>query len=554
MQEKPDCPLSAFRKRSKELETHVDTPAMLVVRSARGPRRPRKWRWVIAFITAALFVAAVCCWIVIKRAEPILRTRVIETLSARFKSRVDLAEIHVSIYQGLHVEGKGLKIYGVSDPNPSEPGVQPLLQIGEFQFSSSVRSLFREPMRVDTVFVNGLTMNIPPKHHRQQMARFRQRGGKMSIAVTHFVCTGTKIIVNTEREGKLPLEFDISGLKMNDIGPSRPLQFESTLVNPKPVGNIYSSGFFGPINENSPRDSAVAGYYWFTNADLGTFKGIGGILSSRGQYGGTLGRIEVTGHTDTPDFHLSISGHKVPLQTDFHAIVDATDGDTYLQPVNARVLNSSFTASGKIVRMKDPPGRDIELDVTLGNANIQDLLTLGVRTEPPIMTGAVQMRSSLSLKPGANDLSDRLTLSGSFRVPDAHFSNPKVQTRVDALSLRGRGKPKLLQNAAEIVVPADMHGVFNLQHGILKFSSLQFQVPGTQAAMTGRYSLDGKTFDFHGLLRLDAKLSQTTSGWKSILLKPIDPFFHKNGAGAEIPFKLTGTKSEPHFGLDLFHK
>ena len=142
---------------------------MLVVRSARGPRRPRKWRWVIAFITAALIVAAVCCWIVIKRAEPILRTRVIETLSARFKSRVDLAEIHVSIYQGLHVEGKGLKIYGVTDPNPSEPGVQPLLQIGEFQFSSSVRSLFREPMRVDTVFVNGLTMNIPPKNHRQQM-------------------------------------------------------------------------------------------------------------------------------------------------------------------------------------------------------------------------------------------------------------------------------------------------------------------------------------------------------------------------------------------------
>jgi len=170
------------------------------------------------------------------------------------------------------------------------------------------------------------------------------------------------------------------------------------------------------------------------------------------------------------------------------------------------------------------------------------------------MSGAVQMKSSLSLKPGADDISDRLHLSGSFRIPDAHFSNAKVQTKIDALSLRGRGKPKLLQDAAEIVVPADLHGVFNLQHGILKFSSLQFQVPGTQAAMTGRYSLDGKTFDFRGVLRLDAKLSETTSGWKSILLKPIDPFFHKHGAGAEIPFKLTGTKSEPHFGLDLFHK
>ena len=93
-----------------------------------------------------------------------------------------------------------------------------------------------------------------------------------------------------------------------------------------------------------------------------------------------------------------------------------------------------------------------------------------------------------------------------------------------------------------------------LRDGILTFDSLHFQVPGTDANMTGRYSLDGRTFDFHGVLRLDAKLSQMTTGWKSILLKPVDPFFHKHGAGTELPFKVTGTKSEPHFGLDFGHK
>ena len=44
------------------------------------------------------------------------------------------------------------------------------------------------------------------------------------------------------------------------------------------------------------------------------------------------------------------------------------------------------------------------------------------------------------------------------------------------------------------------------------------------------------------------------TGWKSILLKPVDPFFSKNGAGTEIPVKVTGTKSEPHFGSDFGHK
>ena len=44
-----------------------------------------------------------------------------------------------------------------------------------------------------------------------------------------------------------------------------------------------------------------------------------------------------------------------------------------------------------------------------------------------------------------------------------------------------------------------------------------------------------------------------TTGWKSILLKPVDPFFRKNGAGAEIRFKISGTRDDLHFGLD-FHR
>jgi len=97
----------------------------------------------------------------------------------------------------------------------------------------------------------------------------------------------------------------------------------------------------------------------------------------------------------------------------------------------------------------------------------------------------------------------------------------------------------------------DLEGKFLLQGGILSFSQLNFHIPGTHADLTGKYSLDGATFDFHGLLKTDAKLSQMTTGWKSILLKAADPFFHKRGAGAEIPFKITGTRSEPHFGVDF---
>jgi hypothetical protein len=374
----------------------------------------------------------------------------------------------------------------------------------------------------------------------------------MSISVDRFVCADTKLLINTDKPGKPPLEFDISDLRMKDIGPGLPLRFDATLINPKPVGNIQSTGSFGPLNEESPRDSAVVGDYSFTNADLGTIKGIGGILSSTGKYAGTLGRIEVEGQTDTPDFRIAISGHRVPLHTDFHAIVDGTDGDTYLDPVKASVLHSSFTASGKIVRVKDPRhGHDIELNVVLGHATIEDLLQLGVKTDPPIMTGTVAMNTRLSLLPGEMDVSNRLKLAGSFHIPRGVFTNDKVQDRIDSLSLRSQGKHPDKQSQPDLNVRSDLEGKFALNHGVLAFSYLHFQIPGSHADMTGDYSLDGNIFDFHGTLRTDAKLSQMTTGWKSILLKPVDPFFHKHGAGAEIPFKITGTRAEPKFGLDL---
>jgi hypothetical protein len=89
----------------------------------------------------------------------------------------------------------------------------------------------------------------------------------------------------------------------------------------------------------------------------------------------------------------------------------------------------------------------------------------------------------------------------------------------------------------------------------LTFSTLTYDLPGAEVRLVGNYSLDGAQFDFHGNLQTDAKLSQmVASGWKSFLLKAVDPFFTKDGKGAQIPIAITGTKDAPKFGLDLKHK
>jgi hypothetical protein len=479
---------------------------------------------------------------------------VISTLSNRFNARVELASFQVAVVNGIEVSGGGLKLFGKDDPNPYEAGVQPLIGIREFRFQTSLRNLFRSPMHVETVYVSGLELNVPPKGNRQEMTTMGSKTPQMTIFVDQFVCRDTELVINTSKADKPPLEFAIADLKMKDIGPGQPLQFNATLVNPKPVGDIQSSGLFGPWQQDSPRDTPVQGDYSFNNADLSTIKGIGGTLSSTGHYSGTLSNIAVQGTTDTPDFRVASGGHAVPLHTEFHAIVDGTSGDTYLRPVNATFLHSSFAANGSVVRVSTPKGHDIELDVVLNGARIEDLLKLGVRTDPPVATGPVQMKTRLSLAPGDASVADRLQLAGTFHMPDARFTNEKVQGKLDSLSLRSQGKPKQAQEHAGKHVLVDLRGEFTLKNGLLSFSLLHFLIPGTHVDMTGDYGLDGKEFDFHGKARLDAKVSQMTTGWKSILLKPVDPFFSKDGAGTEAPIRITGTQSEPHMGLDFGHK
>jgi len=528
----------------------------LIDRGSQTSRRRRLWERIGIALFLCLAVLAGVARLVIARAEPILKKRVIETLASRFNSRVELESFHVSVINGIEVSGGGLKLFGKQDPNLYEPGIQPLIAIQEFRFQTALRSLFRTPMHVDTVHVKGLELNIPPKGSRAEMSKMQSKTGKRTIFVDKFVCEDTRLIINTSVPNKPPLEFAIASLKMKDIGSGEPLQFYATLTNPKPVGDIQSNGLFGPWQQDSPRDTPVQGDYKFDHADLSTIKGIGGMLSSVGQYAGTLGSIVVSGKTDTPDFRIAISGHPVPLHTEFHAIVDGTTGDTYLKPVKATFLHSSFTANGSIVRVNkgDVHGHDIELGVVLDHAIIEDLLRLGVRTNPPIMTGAVEMNTRLSLPPGQENVENRISLAGKFHVPAGHFTNQKVQSKLDSFSLRTQGKLGRAHTDDVSNVPVDLQGDFTLKDGVLSFSFLHFLVPGTHVDMAGNYSLDGQQFDFHGKARLTATLSQMTTGWKSILLKPVDPFFKKDGAGTEVPIRITGTESEPHFGLDFHHK
>ncbi len=54
-----------------------------------------------------------------------------------------------------------------------------------------------------------------------------------------------------------------------------------------------------------------------------------------------------------------------------------------------------------------------------------------------------------------------------------------------------------------------MTGRFHLEDQTINFRSLSFIIPGAAVNLAGNYAMNRDDLDFHGNLRLDAKISQT---------------------------------------------
>src|SRR5437879_5352411 len=99
-----------------------------------------RWHWIVG-ISLLFIVAITAVGILIFNARPILRARVVETLSARFNSKVELDAFDVSMVKGFQVSGEGLRLFGDGDPNNHEQGVHTLLNVADFRFRCDIRAI-----------------------------------------------------------------------------------------------------------------------------------------------------------------------------------------------------------------------------------------------------------------------------------------------------------------------------------------------------------------------------------------------------------------------------
>ncbi len=483
-----------------------------------------------------------------------------------------IGDLSITLFPRAGVEGHKLELRV-----PNHPELPPFVAIEHFTVNSTPVALVVGLLRghVGVVQVEGMKIVIPPGDTKHQVfhgghnaaagdaakpadssadadadpaqADAGKSDAKHKIVVDQLISHDAELTILRSKPGDRPLVFEIHELIMSDLGFDRVIPFDTKLTNPVPHGEVVSNGSVGPWKDE-PADLPLRGDYKFSNADLDTIKGVGGMLTSTGHYEGTLSTIRVVGESTTPDFNLDLGGSPLPLTAKFITVVDGTNGTTKLESVDARLFQTPIHVTGELNNTPGPQGFDIKLQAAIAHGRIQDVLLLVMKTKTPLFTGDLSLTSSVHLPPGAGPVNKRLQLNGKFELAGTKFSSGDVQKKLGELSRRSQGKD---EGADMTHVLSNLDGRFTMGSGRLNLQDLTFEVPGASVNLAGTYTLASGDIDFEGTLRMQATVSQAVGGFKSVFLKPFDSLFKKDGAGAVIPIRISGTRDAPKFGLKM---
>jgi hypothetical protein len=503
-----------------------------------SPGAKRLLRWTAAAVGVVAVILTVATAVLLRPSR--LKPRIEAVLSQRLNLVTTVGSLSWSMAPRPRLSGTHLELR-----IPGRPDLPPFVSVDGFWMDVGPWSALRG--RVETVHLVGLKVVVPPGDARRSLPD-ANAGGSSKIVVNRLEAPESQLTILRRKPGDPPFVFQIHSLVVDDLGLDRRMNFVASLTNPVPEGLIDTQGAIGPWPRQDPTSLPIEGRYRLSHAKLATINGIQGELTSAGQYSGRLTEITVTGQADTPDFNLELGGKPVPLHATFTAVVDASDGSTRIDDVDATLLNTPLRAEGMVANLPGPGNHAIDLRVTVREGRIEDLLTLAIDSPKPPLTGEVALRTTVSIPPGRESMRDRIRLAGEFGLEATRFNDAEVQRKLTELSRRSQGKD---QDELMGRVMTSLTGSFELARGVLMLRRLSFHVPGAKVDLNGTYALASGALDLKGTLTMQASVSQAVGGFKSIFLKPFDPLFKKNGAGAVVPITITGTREHPEFGLNV---
>jgi hypothetical protein len=522
---------------------------------------PETRSWLVTIGAAGGVLAAslaIAGAVLAARLEPDARDAAIRYLSQRFDGDVQLQALHLrlpqsSLFRLILARGRGIsgRVEGEGLRLQRKAGL--LFSIQKFHCDVNIESLLHPPVVVSEILVDGMEIQIPPRNQESQarapegLADGQRSVTNAGVIIRKVRIRNAALVLQPKNPQRFPLEFDLLDLQLESAGTAMPWKYNATITNAKPPGNIQASGTFGPWLAAEPAATPIIGSYRFENANLGVFAGIAGTLHSTGRFEGPLSRLRVQGEAAVPDFRLRLAGNRVPLFARFTALVDASNGNTMLDPVVATLGTTNFVTSGAVLRHEVNQPRAVSLEVAMPNGDVRDVLRLAMRGAP-FMEGRLVLHTKLDIPPLAGKVKEKLELDGSFEVLQGKFLNSSIQNQIDGLSKRAQSQPG---NAKSDQAVSHMMGVFDMQNATIWFRKLSFGIPGADLDLTGDYNLDSDALDFGGTLKLEATVSQMVLGRKTSILRPIDRLFEKEGAGTFLRIRVDGTSKAPRFGVLL---
>jgi hypothetical protein len=499
---------------------------------------PSRGKWLLITVLTVLGILTAAILILLMN-WPFTPQKVAKNLEEATGSKVQIAK-----FEKLYLPFPGCRAEGLTFRRGKDASQPPLMTIERLLIRSSFFGLFGH--HIMKIVADGVHVVMPPFG--------TETGTKPAsdIVVGELVAKNAVIEFSRKAASEPRVQFLARRLSLKNFGRRTKITFYADVHTPEPPGEAEVNGTLGPFKENQNPEAPISGSYKFSSADLGKFEGIAGVLSSSGKFDGKLNHLEVEGQTDTPDFEVRESNHRVHVTTNFKALVNGVDGDVELHGVDAHFFKSAVLTRGEIKGSDKEPGKTASLDMFVRESRIQDLMMLFVKAPHSPLTGKVSLHAHAVLPPGKEAFLKKLRMEGDFGIDAAHFTNPSTQEGIGVLSESARGKPpddddknKAAEDGENLL--SDLKGHVILRNGLATFTSLSFGVPGAHAEMHGTYDLISEKVNLAGVLQMQAKLSDATTGVKSFLVKALSPFLKNNHHREPLPVTITGTYDHPSY-------
>jgi hypothetical protein len=449
------------------------------------------------------------------------------------------SRIKIDHYHRIYFPSPGFVASGLTLRRNTAPNLPPLGTARDLIVQGSWIDLLLMRERVQLVDVKGLHIMLPAVGSEGNREDFPP-GSSADFAGPATTVEELRLhdaVLDILRTNGGRYSFPIRQLVIRNLQKGKTMTYAVDMQNAMPTGRIQAKGSFGPLVPKNLGATPLSDDFTFSPVNLGDIKGISGTLSSTGRFRGTLAAIEAEAKSDTPDFAVG-KGKPTDVKGSIQCTIDGLNGGVVLHQVEVEMGATRVQVQGAILGSP----KVTELDIAVKGGRAQDLLRPFLHDAVPI-SGGVSLHSHVRLEPAKNGAKflKRLRVDGSFDVPEERLTNRATEEKLSAFSRRAQGIEQTESDAdSGSDVVSSLRGDLKIRDGILTTQRIAFQMPGAEADVNGSWNLRDKNVRMTGNVRMESDISHVTTGFKSMLLKPLVPFFKRKHAGAVIPIAITG--------------